>query len=145
MREWQTPPSKQERKAGEETMGGHILFVVLHLIALLFGAWALVITIPLHLIYGAVSGNKPAPRLTADPEAPSPLTHVRCPDCRELVRADAVKCKHCGTALVAADMQRMLDDAKREKRNQDDNEFKARMIIIGIIVVIAVAFFAMRK
>lgn len=27
-------------------------------------------------------------------------THVRCPDCRELVRNDARKCKHCGTALV---------------------------------------------
>ena len=24
---------------------------------------------------------------------------VRCPACRELVRADAVKCKHCGEAL----------------------------------------------
>lgn len=25
---------------------------------------------------------------------------VRCPACRELVRADAVKCKHCGEALT---------------------------------------------
>ncbi len=30
----------------------------------------------------------------------TPETHVRCPDCRELVRADARKCKHCNTALV---------------------------------------------
>lgn len=30
----------------------------------------------------------------------TPETHVRCPDCRELVRADARKCKHCGTALI---------------------------------------------
>jgi len=27
-------------------------------------------------------------------------SHVRCPDCRELVRRDARKCKHCGTALI---------------------------------------------
>ncbi len=27
-------------------------------------------------------------------------TYVRCPDCRELVRRDARKCKHCGTALT---------------------------------------------
>lgn len=27
-------------------------------------------------------------------------THVRCPDCRELVRADARKCKHCAIALI---------------------------------------------
>jgi hypothetical protein len=30
----------------------------------------------------------------------SPDTHVRCPDCRELVLKDARKCKHCGCALV---------------------------------------------
>lgn len=38
--------------------------------------------------------------LAADPEAPTPETHVRCPDCRELVRRDARKCKHCGAALI---------------------------------------------
>lgn len=30
----------------------------------------------------------------------SPDTHVHCPDCRELVRKDARKCKHCGSALM---------------------------------------------
>lgn len=30
----------------------------------------------------------------------TPETHVKCPDCRELVLKDARKCKHCGTALV---------------------------------------------
>lgn len=34
-------------------------------------------------------------------EAITPETHVRCPECRELVRADARKCKHCGTALMS--------------------------------------------
>ena len=32
--------------------------------------------------------------------APTPETHVKCPDCRELVLHDARKCKHCGTALI---------------------------------------------
>jgi hypothetical protein len=27
-------------------------------------------------------------------------THTRCPDCRELVRRDARKCRHCGAALA---------------------------------------------
>lgn len=31
---------------------------------------------------------------------PTPDTHVRCPDCRELVLKDARRCKHCGIALV---------------------------------------------
>ena len=37
---------------------------------------------------------------TPDLQGATPETHVRCPDCRELVRADASKCKHCGCALV---------------------------------------------
>lgn len=41
-----------------------------------------------------------APTVVAGGAAVTPDTHVRCPDCRELVRADARKCKHCGTALV---------------------------------------------
>lgn len=31
---------------------------------------------------------------------PSPWTHVKCPDCQELVKREARKCKHCGCALV---------------------------------------------
>jgi hypothetical protein len=47
------------------------------------------------LIWSA-TGNiaKPAPG------APTPETHVRCPECRELVLHDARKCKHCGCALI---------------------------------------------
>lgn len=30
---------------------------------------------------------------------PTPKTHVKCPDCAELVRKEAKKCKHCGCAL----------------------------------------------
>lgn len=32
--------------------------------------------------------------------APTPETHVKCPDCRELVLRDARKCKHCGSSLI---------------------------------------------
>ncbi len=31
---------------------------------------------------------------------PTPETHVKCPDCRELVLRDARVCKHCGCRLV---------------------------------------------
>jgi hypothetical protein len=30
----------------------------------------------------------------------SPETHVKCPDCRELVLKDARKCRYCGCTLV---------------------------------------------
>ncbi len=31
---------------------------------------------------------------------PTPETHVKCPDCAELVRREARVCKHCGCRLV---------------------------------------------
>lgn len=40
------------------------------------------------------------PSLKGRKDAPSPDTHVKCPDCRELVLMDARKCKHCGCPLV---------------------------------------------
>lgn len=30
----------------------------------------------------------------------SPKTHIVCPDCRELIRKGAVKCRFCGCALA---------------------------------------------
>jgi hypothetical protein len=40
------------------------------------------------------------PSLKIAPGTPTPETHVRCPDCRELVLKDARRCKHCGITLV---------------------------------------------
>lgn len=48
-------------------------------------------------VVAVLPSQKAAPR---DPNAPSPDTHVRCPDCREFVYKDARKCKHCGIPLV---------------------------------------------
>lgn len=81
---------------------GHLLFVVLHLVALVFGLWALVLTIPLHLIYAAVKKpDAPGPRFPGPGDiAAGAIPDVRCPECRELVRGDARKCKHCGSALT---------------------------------------------
>lgn len=39
-------------------------------------------------------GIKPAPAIMASDN------RVKCPECRELVLADARKCKHCGSALT---------------------------------------------
>lgn len=71
---------------------GHLIFVVFHLVVLLYGPLLLLLTIPLHLIYAAIRSNRPTP--------PDQEDQLRCPDCRELVRWDARKCRHCGTALT---------------------------------------------
>lgn len=42
----------------------------------------------------------------------TPETHVKCPECRELVLKDARKCKHCGAALIPCTEAGTTDDAK---------------------------------
>lgn len=52
----------------------------------------------LALILVALLPSRRAPPI--DPAAPRPDTHVRCPDCKELVHNEARACKHCGAKLV---------------------------------------------
>lgn len=40
------------------------------------------------------------PSKKQDPNAPTPDSHVRCPDCKELVLKEARVCKHCGCKLI---------------------------------------------
>ncbi len=54
----------------------------------------------LALIVVAVLPSLKAQAITAGGEIATPDTHVRCPDCKELVRADAVVCKHCHSKLI---------------------------------------------
>jgi hypothetical protein len=68
---------------------GHVIFIILHFIALLFFAWALLLTIPLHLIYGASSNADSKQRSTAR----------KCPFCAEPIMDAAIKCKHCDSDL----------------------------------------------
>lgn len=74
---------------------GHVIFVILHIIAALFGYVLLIVTIPAHLIYSAVSAGKPRGH-----SKPMQYTHVRCPDCKELVLKEANICKHCRCKLT---------------------------------------------
>jgi hypothetical protein len=45
------------------------------------------------------AGDAGAPK-DASGEPITSKTHIRCPECREVVRKDARKCRHCGTALI---------------------------------------------
>jgi len=74
---------------------GHLIFIILHIIAFLFFAWGLIITIPLHLIYSASS----RPREPNDEELLARGIGRRCPQCAEVIKREAVKCRHCGTPL----------------------------------------------
>jgi hypothetical protein len=63
-------------------------------------AWfliALLLSPLIGFILLAIAGRL-GPQPAAD--APTPETHVKCPDCRELVRKDARKCRYCGCGLI---------------------------------------------
>ena len=62
------------------------------ILGLCFGFFALIIV--------ALLGSLKVAPVLAGGEIATPETHVRCPDCRELVRMDARKCKHCGITLI---------------------------------------------
>ena len=62
-------------------------------------AWfllSLVISPPIAGVFLLVSKNLAEAREAG----PTPETHVRCPDCAELVRNEAKVCRHCGCKLV---------------------------------------------
>lgn len=86
---------------------GHLIFIVLHVGCVLFATPLLIITIPLHLIYAAVATKRPAPG------APTVWTHVRCPDCQELVPNEARVCSHCGCKLIPVSEQPKQSGADR--------------------------------
>lgn len=77
--------------ASSRGRSGFAWFLIAALLSPLIGL-ILVLVFP-KLGQAAAAVDETGQKITAD-------SHVRCPDCRELVRKDARKCKHCGTALI---------------------------------------------
>jgi len=89
---------------------GHILFIILHLLALAFGIVGLVITIPLHIIYTAASqpkGTRPDGKrqtggwfgpLIDDIIISAKMTN--CPFCKAKIDKKASKCPYCQEWVV---------------------------------------------
>jgi len=49
---------------------------------------------------GLFGSTRPGKMRRANPDGATPDTHVKCPDCAELIRREARVCKHCGCRLV---------------------------------------------
>jgi predicted amidophosphoribosyltransferase len=89
---------------------GHIIFVILHLIALIFGWVFLLITIPMHLIYSAASKPKTL-REDGKQRGGGLLGQLvdevyvgyamrNCPYCKKKVMKDASKCPYCQSDIL---------------------------------------------
>ncbi len=63
------------------------------LIGAMLGIFGLILVAALPRI------NEPKPTV-AGFEAATPSTHVKCPDCAELVKKEARVCRHCGCKLT---------------------------------------------
>lgn len=56
----------------------------------------------IYLVIGLLIGRDSTPKKAiVSVDTPTAETHVRCPDCAELVRKEATKCRHCGCVLIA--------------------------------------------
>lgn len=65
-------------------------------------------------------------------EVPTDATHVRCGSCAEFVLPEAVKCKHCGAALVPDHQFRQrTSQVLKEKEGED-----SRNLLIGIGAIV---------
>lgn len=90
------------------------LFIIWFVISIAIGVWAgnkgrtgfgwflfaLFLSPLVAGIFLAVSRDLSAPSVVANGVAPSYATHVKCPDCAELVLREARVCKHCGCKLI---------------------------------------------
>lgn len=66
---------------------GLCLLFLLHLLAVMVFPWALLITLPIHLLYGAIC------LLASDSR--------RCLECNEIASESAPLCRHCGSSTTS--------------------------------------------
>jgi hypothetical protein len=63
-------------------------------------------------------------KLTAENAPPTLETHFKCPECRELVRKDALKCKHCGCELFKDTTHNRNKEGLSENKQIGENIWK---------------------
>lgn len=80
----------------------------------------------------------PADTAASEPSAES---HVKCPDCRELVLRDARVCKHCGAKLVPQDVPAAPVRAAAPATNfvQVWQRNKGLIIVLAVIILLALS------
>ena len=121
---------------------GNLLFIILHVLALMFGAVLLFITIPLHLVYAALAGrNKPAP--SGKPiDAASSVTHVRCPDCPRTRARGGIKVQALRQQAGATRLSRVRAALDADASNRSMAKF---IVIVVAGLALGAIYFATHR
>lgn len=68
-------------------------------------------------------------------------THVKCPECRELVLSDALKCKHCGCKLIPAALTTRPQDKMSVSTKGGSIKGTAKLfkvVAIGVVALVVI-------
>lgn len=70
-------------------------------------------------------------------ERPNPSTHIKCPDCKELILKDARVCRHCGCKLVVPSLVGPpADEPTLVSELQDMGAWRV-LYVAGVVTIIA--------
>ncbi|WP_083777260.1 double zinc ribbon domain-containing protein [Desulfohalobium retbaense] len=108
---------------------GHFIFIMLHLIAVLFGFVFLIITIPLHLIYSSTNKFTKAKNSAFDYSSNNGV-YAECPFCKQKINKDASKCPYCQEWVINDGQKPKIVDSRGRRvkvcphcgrKNKDDD------------------------
>lgn len=66
------------------------------------------------------------------------ISHVKCPHCAELVSAEAIKCKHCGSDLRAAKSNETEDQREIQSSRLDGVNMKYPIILVLVVFAVII-------
>ena len=77
-------------------------------------------------------------------ERPNPSTHIKCPDCKELILKDARVCRHCGCKLVVPSLAAApVDDPSLVSELKDMGAWRVLYVAAAVTIIAAVVWVAL--
>lgn len=76
-------------------------------------------------------------------ERPNPSTHVKCPDCKELILKEAHVCRYCGCKLAVPSLpQAVVVDPSLMSELEDVGAWKVLYTVCVVAIIVCVIWIA---